>query len=137
MAAEVGRLGHGSELPGLEAIKAEGMQAGKGAGVIEGFVAHRTLGQLVDCGKGQAQQRKKRRRRRCEHVSQRENSQRRIRGHTRKGFLPGSEGGDKGIILFLDWARWESWSRGWFGSRQRSDHSGGGQSPESRRKEKK
>jgi len=28
----------------------------------------------------------------------------RIRGHTGKGVLLGSEGGDKGILLFLDWA---------------------------------
>jgi len=46
-----------------------------------------------------------------------------MRGHTRKGFLPGSEGGDKGIPLFLGWARWESWLQGWFGRGWRSDHS--------------
>ena len=48
MAAEVGRLGLGGELLGLEAAKAEGVQAGKGAGVIEGLVAHRAFDQLVD-----------------------------------------------------------------------------------------
>ena len=52
MAAEVGRLGLGSELLGLETAKAEGVQAGKGAGVIEGLVAHGTFGQLVDCERG-------------------------------------------------------------------------------------
>jgi len=40
-ATEVRRLG-------LETTKAEGVQAGKGAGVIEGLVAHRAPGQLVD-----------------------------------------------------------------------------------------
>ena len=44
MAAEVGRLGLGSELLGLETAKAEGVQAEKGAGVIEGLFAHRALG---------------------------------------------------------------------------------------------
>ena len=48
VAAEVRRLGFGSELLGLETAKAEGVQAGKGAGVIEGLVAHRAPGQLVD-----------------------------------------------------------------------------------------
>ena len=48
VAAEVGRLGLGSELLGLETAKAEGVQAEKGAGVIEGLLAHRALGQLVD-----------------------------------------------------------------------------------------
>ena len=48
VATEVRRLGHGSELLGLETAKAEGVQAGKGA-VIEGLFAHRALGQLVDC----------------------------------------------------------------------------------------
>jgi len=42
-----------------------------------------------------------------------------MRGHTGKGVLLGSEGGDEGILLFLGWARWESWLRGWFGSRRR------------------
>jgi len=32
-----------------------------------------------------------------------------MRGHTGKGVLLGSDGGDKGILLFLGWARWESW----------------------------
>ena len=49
VAAEVGRLGLGSELLGLETAKAEGVQAEKGTGVIEGLLAHRALGQLVDC----------------------------------------------------------------------------------------
>jgi len=48
VAAEVRRLGHGSELLCLETAKAEGMQARKAAGVIEGLLAHRALGQLVD-----------------------------------------------------------------------------------------
>jgi len=48
MTAEVGRLGLGSELLGLKTAKAEGVQAEKGAGVIEGLLAHRALGQLVD-----------------------------------------------------------------------------------------
>jgi len=48
VAAEVGRLGLGSELLGLETTKAEGVQAGKGAGVIECLLAHRALDQLVD-----------------------------------------------------------------------------------------
>ena len=48
MAAEVGRFGLGSGLLGLETAKAEGVQAGKGAGVIEGLFAHRALDQLVD-----------------------------------------------------------------------------------------
>jgi len=43
-AAEVGRLGLGGELLGLETAKAEGMQARKAAGVIEGLVAHWALG---------------------------------------------------------------------------------------------
>ena len=46
-----------------------------------------------------------------------------MRGHTGKGVLLGSEGGDKGILLFLGRARRESWLRDWFGSRRRSDHS--------------
>ena len=46
-----------------------------------------------------------------------------MRGHTGKGVLLGSEGGDEGILLFLGWARWESWLRDWFGSRRRSEHS--------------
>ena len=37
-----------SELLGLETTKAEGVQAGKGAGVIECLLAHRALDQLVD-----------------------------------------------------------------------------------------
>ena len=49
VATKVGRLGHGSELLGLETAKAEGVQAEKGTGVIEGLLAHRALGQLVDC----------------------------------------------------------------------------------------
>ena len=44
-------------------------------------------------------------------------------GHTGKGVLLGSEGGDEGILLFLGRARRESWLRDWFGSRRRSDHS--------------
>jgi len=44
------------------------------------------------------------------------------RGHTGKGVLLGSEGGDEGILLFLGRARRESWLRDWFGSRRRSDH---------------
>ena len=48
MAAEVRRLGLGSELLRLETTEAEGVQAGKGARVIERLVAHRALGQLVD-----------------------------------------------------------------------------------------
>jgi len=58
MAAEVGRLGLGSELLGLETAKAEGVQAEKGAGVIEGLLAHRALGQLVDCRKGEGKENK-------------------------------------------------------------------------------
>jgi len=46
-----------------------------------------------------------------------------MRGHTGKGVLLGSEGGDKGILLFLGRARWESWLQGWFGRGWRSDHS--------------
>ena len=34
------------------------MQAGKGAGVVEGLFAHRALGQLVDWGKGKVQRNK-------------------------------------------------------------------------------
>ena len=56
MAAEVRRLGFGSELLGLETAKAEGVQAGKGAGVIEGLVAHGTFGQLVDCERGKGEE---------------------------------------------------------------------------------
>ena len=48
MAAEVRRLGLGSELLGLKTAKAEGVQAGKGAGVNERLVAHRALDQLLD-----------------------------------------------------------------------------------------
>jgi len=48
VAAEIRRLGLGSELLGLKTAKAEGVQAGKGAGVIKGLFAHRALGQLVD-----------------------------------------------------------------------------------------
>jgi len=48
VAAEVRRLGLGSELLGLETAKAEGVEAGKGTGVIEGLLAHRALDQLVD-----------------------------------------------------------------------------------------
>ena len=48
VAAEVGRLGLGGELLGLKTAKAEGVQAEKGAGVIEGLFAHRALDQLVD-----------------------------------------------------------------------------------------
>ena len=55
MAAEVRRLGLGSELLRLETTKTEGVQAEKGAGVIEGLVAHRTLGQLLDCAEGEIQ----------------------------------------------------------------------------------
>ena len=46
-----------------------------------------------------------------------------MRVHTGKGVLLGSEGGDKGILLFLGRARWESWLQGWFGRGWRSDHS--------------
>ena len=56
MAAEVRRLGLGSGLLGLETTKAEGVQAGKGAGVIEGLVAHGTFGQLVDCERGKGEE---------------------------------------------------------------------------------
>ena len=49
MAAEVGRLGLGSELLGLETAKAEGVKAGKGARVVEGLPAHRALGKLLNC----------------------------------------------------------------------------------------
>ena len=42
VAAEVGRLGLGSELLGLETAKAEGVQAEKGAGVIEDIVTSGT-----------------------------------------------------------------------------------------------
>ena len=49
MAAEVGRLGLGGELLGLKTAKAEGVQAEKGAGVIEGLAAHRAFDQPVDC----------------------------------------------------------------------------------------
>ena len=60
VATEVRRLGHGSELLGLETAKAEGVQAGKGAGVIEGLVAHWALDQPVDCvERGKVQQKKK------------------------------------------------------------------------------
>jgi len=55
VATEVGRLGLGGELLGLETAKAEGVEAGKGAGVIEGLLAHRALDQLVDCGEGKVQ----------------------------------------------------------------------------------
>ena len=48
MAEEVRRLGLGSELLRLETTKTEGVQAEKGARVIEGLVTHRALGQLVD-----------------------------------------------------------------------------------------
>jgi len=58
VATEVRRLGLGGELLGLKTAKAEGVQAGKGAGVIEGLFAHRALGQLVDCGKGKVQRNK-------------------------------------------------------------------------------
>ena len=58
MAAEVGRFGLGSELLGLKTAKAEGVQAEKGAGVIEGLLAHRALGQLVDCRKGEGKENK-------------------------------------------------------------------------------
>ena len=44
----------------------------------------------------------------------------RMRGHTGKGVLMGSEGGDEGILLFLGWASWEGWLRDWFGSRRNS-----------------
>ena len=47
----------------------------------------------------------------------------RMRVHTGKGVLLGSEGGDEGILLFLGRARRESWLRDWFGRRWRSDHS--------------
>ena len=33
-----------------------------------------------------------------------------MRGHTGKGVLLGSEGGDKGILLFLGWTR-NGWGR--------------------------
>jgi len=53
-----------------------------------------------------------------------------MRGHTGKGVLLGSEGGDEGILLFLGRARWESWLRGWlwdwFGRRRRRDNLGKG-----------
>ena len=48
MAAEVRGLGPGSELLRLETTEAEGVQAGKGAGVNERLVAHRALDQLLD-----------------------------------------------------------------------------------------
>ena len=48
VAAEVRRLGLGGELLGLKAAKTEGVQAGKGAGVIEGLFAHWALDQFVD-----------------------------------------------------------------------------------------
>jgi len=60
VAAKVRRLGLGGGLLGLETAKAEGMQAGKGAGVVEGLVAHRALGQLLDCvERGEKKQSKK------------------------------------------------------------------------------
>jgi len=43
-------------------------------------------------------------------------------GHTGKGVLLGSEGGDEGILLFLGWARWESRLLDWFGNGRRRDH---------------
>ena len=58
MAAKVGRLGLTSELLGLKTAKAKGVQAEKGAGVIEGLVAHRTLGQLVGCVQGEGKKNK-------------------------------------------------------------------------------
>ena len=47
----------------------------------------------------------------------------RMRVHTGKGVLLGSEGGDKGILLFLGWTRREGRLLDWFGSRRRSNHS--------------
>jgi len=64
VAAEVGRLGLGSELLRLETAKAEGVQAGKGARVVKDLVAHRALGQLVDCAEGEMQKKEKVRQRR-------------------------------------------------------------------------
>ena len=46
-----------------------------------------------------------------------------MRGHTGKGVLLGSEGGDEGILLFLGWGRQENWLLDRFGSRRGSDHS--------------
>ena len=46
--AEARKLGLGSELLGLKTTKAEGVQARKRAGVVEGLLAHRTLGQLFN-----------------------------------------------------------------------------------------
>ena len=47
--AEARKLGLGSELLGLETAKAEGVKAGKGAGVFECLLAHRALRQLFNC----------------------------------------------------------------------------------------
>jgi len=47
--AEARRLGQRSELLDFETGNAKGMQAGKGAGVIEGPLTHRALGQLLNC----------------------------------------------------------------------------------------
>ena len=35
-----------------------------------------------------------------------------MRGHTGKGVLLGSEGGDKGILFFLGWATWDHLLKG-------------------------
>ena len=102
VAAEVRQLGLGSELLGLKTTKTERVQAGKGAGVVEGLVAHRALRQLVDWKVEQ---------RRTKKVSERVllvvDGRGRMRGHTGKGVLLGNEGGDEGILLFLGWERQE------------------------------
>ena len=59
MAAEVGRFGQGASLLSFEAAEAEGVQAGKGVWVIEGLVARRALGQLVDCVEGSKKEQEK------------------------------------------------------------------------------
>ena len=46
----------------------------------------------------------------------------RMRGHTWKGVLLGSEGGDEGILLFLGWAWQESRLLDRFGNGWRRDH---------------
>jgi len=58
VAAKGRRLGLGSELLGLETTKAEGVEAEKGAGVIEGLLAHRALCQLVGCVQGEGKKNK-------------------------------------------------------------------------------
>ena len=58
LVAEVRRLGLGCELLGFKTTKAEGVEAEKGAGVIEGLLAHRALCQLVGCVQGEGKKNK-------------------------------------------------------------------------------